>query len=381
MVEDLLREKLSSHFEKCGVGIPNSLGQNFAPDKDQYRAAHLHQRFEKLEKNKDFLRKKIDKLSIYFANGSEVFPENIDVDVELVEGGKLSSEIFRLISLNWSIPVSEGYGRRLRFLVWDRSNNKVIGIFALGDAVFNIRSRDDYLGWSSSDRKDKLVNIMDAYVLGAIPPYSNLLCGKMIASLIKSKEVVEIFRRKYKDSVGLISKSKKDPYLTAITVTSALGRSSIYNRLKLDGEQIFIKIGMTLGWGHFHVSNEIFTLISTYLKSIGDSSIASYEYGGGPNWKIRIIKRALWHLGLESTLMKHGFQREVYVCEIAKNTHAFLRGEDPIPDYSNLKSIKEISGLAKNRWVIPRSIRNPDFKEFKKESLLSVLKGDDWTTP
>jgi hypothetical protein len=380
MVEDLLREKLSSHFERCGVGIPGSLDQNFAPDKDQYRAAHLHQRFEKLEKNKDFLRKKIDKLSIYFANGSEVFPENINVDIELVEGGKLSSDIFRLVTLNWSIPVSEGYGRRLRFLVWDRSNNKVIGIFALGDAVFNIKSRDEYFGWSASDRKDKLVNIMDAYVLGAIPPYSNLLCGKMIASLIKSREVVDAFRGKYKDSVGLISKSKKDPHLTAVTVTSALGRSSIYNRLKLDGEHIFTKIGLTIGWGHFHVSNEIFTLISSYLKSIGDSSLASYEYGGGPNWKIRIIKRALWHLGLENTLMKHGFKREVYVCEIANNTHGFLKGEDSSPDYSNLKSIKDISALAKKRWIIPRAIRHPDFKEFKKEALLGAIGGEAWTT-
>ena len=379
MVEDLLREKLSSHFEKCGVGIPSSLGQNFAPDKDQYRAAHLHQRFEKLEKNKDFLRKKIDKLSIYFANGSEVFPENINVDIELVEGGKLSSDIFRLVTLNWSIPVSEGYGRRLRFLVWDRSNNKVIGIFALGDAVFNIKSRDEYLGWSASDRKDKLVNIMDAYVLGAIPPYSNLLCGKMIASLIKSREVVDAFRGKYKDSVGLISKSKKDPHLTAVTVTSALGRSSIYNRLKLDGEHIFTKIGMTIGWGHFHVSSEIFALISKYLKSIGDASLATYEYGGGPNWKIRIIKRALWHLGLDDTLMKHGFKREVYLCEIANNAHEFLRGEAPTPDYSNLKSIKEISALAKNRWIIPRSIRNQDYKQFKKETLLGAIGGKEWT--
>lgn len=381
MVEDLLRQKLSSHFESCGVGISAALGQDFSPDKGQYRAAHLQQRSEKLEKNKAFLQKKINKLSIYFADGSEVFPENIDVDIELVEGGKLSSDIFRLVTLNWSIPVSEGYGRRLRFLVWDRSNNKVIGIFALGDAVFNIRSRDDYLGWSASNRKDKLVNVMDAYVLGAIPPYSNLLCGKLIASLVKSKEVVDAFRLKYKDSVGLISKSKKNPHLTVVTVTSALGRSSIYNRLKLDGDQIFTKIGMTIGWGHFHVSNEIFTLISSYLKSIGDASLASYEYGGGPNWKIRIIKRALWHLGLESSLMKHGFKREVYVCKVANNAHDFLKGEDTYPDYSDLKSVKEISVLAKNRWIIPRAARCPEFKKFKKEELLSVIEGEEWTTP
>ena len=174
---------------------------------------------------------------------------------------------------------------------------------------------------------------MDAYVLGAIPPYSNLLCGKVIASLIKSKEVSAAFREKYKDSVGVISKSKKDPYLSAVTVTSALGRSSIYNRVKLDGDLIFKKIGMTLGWGHFHVSGEIFSLISDYLRSVGDLSVTSYEYGGGPNWKIRIIKRALWHLGLQDTLMKHGFQREVYVCEFARNCREFLTGKESILDF------------------------------------------------
>ena len=169
--------------------------------------------------------------------------------------------------------------------------------------------------------------------------------------------------------------------MTVVTVTSALGRSSIYNRLKLDGDQIFTKIGMTIGWGHFHVSNEIFTLISSYLKSIGDASLASYEYGGGPNWKIRIIKRALWHLGLESSLMKHGFKREVYVCKVANNAHDFLTGEDTYPDYSDLKSVKEISVLAKNRWIIPRAARCPEFKKFKKEELLSAIEGEEWTTP
>ena len=125
---------------------------------------------------------------------------------------------------------------------------------------------------------------------------------------------------------------------------------------------------------------QIFALISDYLESIGDTSLASYQYGGGPNWKIRIIKRALWHLGLQDTLMRHGFKREVYVCKVANNAHAYLRGEDSTPDYSNLKSIKEISVLAKNRWILPRSIRYPDFKEFKKETLLRSIGSEEWTT-
>ena len=373
MLEESLRNKLAAHFEKCGVAFTTESEQEFAPSKEQYRSAHIHQRQEKLRLNSHFIQKKLEKLESYFANGDEVFPENIDVGIEQVVSGKLSADLFRLITLNWSIPVSEGYGRRLRFLVWDKSNNKIIGIFALGDAVFNIRSRDDYLGWTAIDRKARLVNVMDAYVLGAIPPYSNLLCGKMIASLIKSQEVSAAFREKYKDSVGVISKSKKDPYLSAVTVTSALGRSSIYNRVKLGDDLIFKKIGMTLGWGHFHVSGEIFSLISSYLRSVGDLSLTSYEYGGGPNWKIRIIKRALWHLGLQNTLMKHGFQREVYVCEIAKNCREFLTGKELIPDFSHLKSLKEITELAKNRWILPRALRNPEFKNFKKTIFIGAL--------
>jgi len=37
--------------------------------------------------------------------------------------------------------VSRGYGRQ-RFLIWDQSNEKLIGLIALGDPVFNLRVRD-----------------------------------------------------------------------------------------------------------------------------------------------------------------------------------------------------------------------------------------------
>ena len=142
MVEDILRERLYSHFRNCGVLVSLNDNEEFTPTKDQYRAAHTHQRSEKIYKNKLFLEKNISVFSNYFADGDEVLPEKIKVEIELVEDKK-SSELFRLISLNWSIPVSEGYGRRMRFIVWDRSNEKIIGILALGDAVFNIKARDD----------------------------------------------------------------------------------------------------------------------------------------------------------------------------------------------------------------------------------------------
>jgi hypothetical protein len=370
-IESNLRRKLLDHFSDCGISSSNNLALEY--DKDSYRKAHFHQRSEKLNKNKDFVLNKWPYLSKFFASGSDIRPDKIDVRLEVVKGGTIGSDLFRLASLYWSVPVSEGYGRRLRFLVWDKSNEKIIGIFALGDAVFNIKSRDDFIGWTTQDRKKRLVNIMDAYVVGAIPPYNNILCGKLVASLIKSVEVADAFRKKYKNSVGLISGYKKNPYLTGVTLTSALGRSSVYNRLKLEGDWIFRKIGMTSGWGHFHVSDEIFRLMENYLKSIGDDHFSSYEFGGGPNWRIRVIKRALSSLGLSEKLMQHGYLREVYFSDVAKNYNEILLGVKKIPDYSHLKSVSNITQEAKARWVVPRSERFPEFIKYQREELLKAL--------
>ena len=74
----------------------------------------------------------------------------------------------------------------MRFIVWDDSNGKVLGILAIGDPVFNLRVRDEHIGWSAVDRKARLVNVMDAYVLGALPPYNTLLGGKLVACLLRA---------------------------------------------------------------------------------------------------------------------------------------------------------------------------------------------------
>mgnify|MGYP000406610919 CR=1 FL=1 len=39
------------------------------------------------------------------------------------------------------------------------------------------------------------------------------------------------------------------------------------------------------------------------------------------------------------------------------------------PNYQSLKSIAEIQELAKERWIIPRSKRNHEYKNFKVEEL------------
>ena len=74
---------------------------------------------------------------------------------------------------------------------------------------------------------------MDAYVVGAVPPYSQLIGGKLVAALMASTEVKRVYERKYLGRQAVISEKKHRARLVLLTTTSALGRSSLYNRLSL----------------------------------------------------------------------------------------------------------------------------------------------------
>ena len=169
--------------------------------------------------------------------------------LERISSDTPEGDLFRLASLTWSVPVSNGFGRRLRYLVWDKHNDKLMGIIAIGDPVFNLSVRDNLIDWDVAARGARLVNIMDAYVLGALPPYNALLGGKLIACLIRSRDIYDDFTRAYGKTTGIISHQEKKARLLAVTTSSSMGRSSVYNRLKLGGVEYFSPIGYTGGWG------------------------------------------------------------------------------------------------------------------------------------
>ena len=161
--------------------------------------------------------------------------------------------------------MSSGYGRRIRFLVLDDHNNKLIGIIGLGDPVFGLGARDQWIGWNAAQRRNRLRHILDAYVLGAVPPYTELLGGKLVAMLAASVEVREAFERKYAAKTALISGVKGDARVAIITTTSALGRSSIYNRLRFRDRLLFVPTGFTIGSGEFHFANGLYSEVHKRL--------------------------------------------------------------------------------------------------------------------
>ncbi len=267
-LHERIRVELLAHLALIGLDplVP-------APDqtytKDLVRSRHAAQRAEFREGEQQFLFRHGRKLLPHFAEGREVIPEAVDPAISLVISETEDADLFRLATLLWSVPVSRGYGRRLRFLVRDRANGKLIGIFALTDPVFNLQARDSWIGWDVDDRRQRLVHVMDAHVVGAVPPYSSLLGGKITAALMTSQEVCDAFAAKYSHRSGIISQQYKHAQLVLITVTSALGRSSLYNRLKLPGVLEFLHIGQTTGWGHFHIPQPLFFLMRELLRREG----------------------------------------------------------------------------------------------------------------
>ena len=376
--EASLKRKLRAHFKILGfTKSPEGLLVPPGLTKDRYRQVHAEQRAAKLDEAANWIEMKQDRVLKQFASGNEVDPSRISPHIEQVSSGSLESDLFRFASLTWQIPVSSGYGRRMRFIVRDEFNGKVIGIFALGDAVFNLRARDAAIGWDHEQRGKSLVHVLDAYVLGAVPPYNMLLGGKLVACRVKTKDVFKAFKSKYRDSVGIISGEKKSPRLAAVTTTSAFGRSSLYNRLRLQGEEIFQPLGYTSGWGHFHFSEDLFEQMRDFLVTKRPDLEDSFEYGQGPNWRLRIIKQALSQIGMDPHLAQHGMEREVFLCRTASNTDKFLRGEHTRLLTKGLKSASEMAALARERWIVPRAARRPEFKLWRRESMTELLRATE----
>lgn len=266
-----------------------------------------------------------------FAEGDEIIPEEITPQLTPIKAGTEDADLFRMATFLWSVPPSQGFGRRLRYLVEDGQNGKLIGIFALGDPVFNLSARDNWIGWDVGQKSESLVNVMDAYVLGAVPPYSHLLGGKLVGGLLGSSEVSSLFREKYGNSISVISKKQKRPILALVTTTSALGRSSLYNRLNIQGQLRFKKIGETKGYGYFHLDGTLFDELKAFLEECGHPYPKSNRFGQGPNWRIRVIRAALERLDLPRELLHHGINREVYVLPLVENLEDYLLGRYPNP--------------------------------------------------
>lgn len=372
-LRERIRIELLAHLALIGLE-PLAPASNQAYTKDLVRSHHAAQRAAFRESEQQFLDRQGRRLLTHFAEGHEVIPGAVEPYISLVHPETEDARLFRLATLLWSVPVSRGYGRRMRFLVRDRANGKLIGIFALTDPVFNLQARDSWIGWSVDDRGQRLVDVMDAHVVGAVPPYSTLLGGKITAALMTSQEVCDAFAAKYSQRSGIISQQYKHAQLVLITVTSALGRSSLYNRLKLPGALEFQHIGRTTGWGHFHIPQPLFLLMRELLRREGHAYASGHQFGQGPNWRLRVAREAVRRVGLDPHLLRHGISREVYGAALVPNWREHLCGTAEV-DAVLRPPAATIGRLAVNRWLIPRARARSDYQLWTREAIWEQLIG------
>lgn len=369
-----MRKEIDTHL--VSLGFTKNCNGYFVDGeltKQRIRDLHSKQRRDKLAQHRAFINVHGSELIKHFATGRQVDPALIDPELVEVSAGSLESRLFRFACLLWSVPVSQGYGRRLRFLVRDRQNGRLIGLFALGDPVFNLSARDNWIGWTHEDRCERLTHVMDAYVVGSLPPYSHLLGGKLVAALMGSSEVKHAYERKYLGLKAIISKKENRARLVLLTTTSALGRSSVYNRLSIPDSLRFIRIGATKGFGHFQFSGRIFEMLRDYLKVLEHPYASGHRFGMGPNWKIRVARVALEEIGLDSTaILKHGIEREVYAVPLARNWKEILLGQHRNVQ-SCVRPASEITEFCLKRWIVPRAARDKRYKRFARRRILDCL--------
>jgi hypothetical protein len=359
-----LRDRIERSLKAQGFHLTSgriSLPANM--DKEKLRKVHELAVKHRIEQCKHGLLRHEERLMGYIAKGTEVNPES--VSPVLVEVGRDSEEelLFRYASLHWSIPISSGYGRRIRFLVFDESNNKLIGLFGFRDPVYGLAARDNWIGWNEKARRNRLQHVMDAFVLGAVPPYSALLCGKLVAMLLTSTEVRAAFKRKYQNRRSCIRRRLLDGRLALVTTTSALGRSSIYNRLRFRNRLLYQSVGFTQGSGEIHFSNGEYDSIFDYATRYCDPTAKHSRWGRGFRNRREVVRICLGKIGLSQNWTYHGIKREVFVIPLAKNCQEFLRGE-----HSKLfwldHSANELFRWFRDRWLLPRAKRDPRFLEF-----------------
>lgn len=167
-----------------------------AMTKPHIRRRHAAKRLAVMATMNESFGHHVDLLREHVARPRDITLSKITPHLREVAGGTDDAHVFNAASLLWSVPVSKGFGRRMRYLVRDQHNGKLIGIIGLADPVFNLKPRDAWIGWNARERADRLIHAMDAFVLGSLPPYSKLLGGKLVALLATSSDVVRHFRRK-----------------------------------------------------------------------------------------------------------------------------------------------------------------------------------------
>lgn len=343
-------------------------------DKDFIRGLHQEaRRFGERIGYSTRLEALFERHSSWFKSGHEINVAAIRPTLRLVET-TADEQLWTLARACWSMPYSKGYGRRLRFLAIDEEHGGLIGAIGLQSPPADLSCRDSKFVYPLS-RKLELVNqTMDAYTVGAIPPYSFLLGGKLCAGLLCADDIREAYWRRYAATRSQMRGQRVQQPLVAITTTSAFGKSSQYNRLRHGDRLLAAPIGYTKGYGMLHLEH-LYPKMCRFLEAQG--ALTPNGYGNGPKVRWQNVTKTLLQLGLPLHLLAHGVKREVYLFSLTEDLEGGMGGGSfgaPLR-----LSVEEFGSYWRTRWAVPRALRYPHWRDIDAPNLVKQ-KAVEWDT-
>ncbi len=238
-------------------------------------------------------------------------------------------------------------------------------------------------------------DVLDISVCGAIAPYSELAGGKLVAMMLTSPELIQMYTQRYGRSASIIASSMaarritRRPRLTTLTTTSLYGAEpNQYTRIRIPATELggesgneicFRKLGLTRGQGSFHFSAVTIDLMEILLGQLADSRRVNSIFGEGVSPRLRKIRQGLDECGFPSDeVLTHGSPRIVYGIALAANQRDYLleRAKQPeylLPQHAPQQVTAQIGDYWCCRWLVRRALRSDVVDRVESHNLVSPI--------
>jgi hypothetical protein len=239
------------------------------------------------------------------------------------------------------------------------------------------------------------INVLDISVCGAVPPYSPLLGGKLVAMLLTSPEIVQAYADAYSSSPSIIASAMagrpvvREPHLVLLTTSSLYGDAlNQYTRVAVPAREVggespdsvrYKELGKTLGQGSHHISDETVEEAEILLAQRADGHRVNSIFGEGVNPRLRKIRGALDLCGFRSDyVLEHGNPRVLYGVALASNFRDMLLGRTSKPRYVLPQALSQevsakIADYWRSRWLHGRIAKGDALEKAASHTLIEPI--------